>query len=364
MIMTWLRVECMYVVGHLRGITKYLKYLPPSTTILLTMRSIIILFLLSSSYASVDATISFGQTSTIRRTTTWSMIPRGGEGGRVENTNHTTQIIPLLPSKHSSALQLIDTKSVSLALRLTCETNRRLIHGSTGTLEKQQQYEEDLTVFHLDLHPDSSNIRTYLDKLLSAIGIEIQDNDGSSTSTNTQHPMEDEAQIILALTLLYLDQCASSDISPYVNPQTIHKLLLTAVSLSTKCIRGDNSVSKLLCEAANSILHTTITEAELDKMEHFLRHSISNEINMNEIELFMRKIAAMFYPQRLAAFDQLRMKHLEIFSTSFSGGSGGNTSNQHGHGNYLQTHEDFQNQNHPTNQHQQQFPEIIEQQPY
>jgi len=383
------------------------------------------------------------------------IVPRGG--GMNENIHLTEQqqtensapqpqrMIPL------SSLPLIDTKSVSLALRLTCETNRRLHHGTSfdgGSFKSyrkataaaaastemsvhtqhphthpQQQMvsgsnlpvirsvseeelveerrKKQLTVFHSmelwepmgeDKHgniTDSQNdaaeraksqesrtgalhwgpdLLSYLDTLLSAIGlVEINAPNGgdSSSTTHTTNnrqlsPIEDELQIILSLTLLYLDRSTSLDTPLHVDPQTghpwsppcphllprtVHRMLLTAIIVATKCVRGDKSVSNALREAANSILgeKCAISGIDLEQMENWMlhalggatgmhshQHGMSWQISQEEIGVFQRKWAGTFYPQRLAAHDQSRMNQLERFWSDQTAVFGTN----HGHGNY------------------------------
>ena len=76
-------------------------------------------------------------------------IPRGGETSALEDevNDETERVKTADLSKHQQqALQpLIDTESVSLALRFTCETNRRLRYGTSSIAVASQH--------SMDLHP-------------------------------------------------------------------------------------------------------------------------------------------------------------------------------------------------------------------
>ena len=309
------------------------------------------------------------------------IIPRGGGGGLDEVVS-------------ASSLPLVDTTTVALALRHTCETNRRLRTGMFISYKKreeaivadtEQPFQEtkevrssqhnippppevqsvseeelteerlkrELTVFH-SLIPggDFVDLHEYLETLLSAIGLGEKE-----MAAIANNPMEDEQQIILSLTLLYLDRSIlldnvdpqtgqevwSPQSCPFLLPQTIHRLLLSALSLATKCIRGDKSVSNILREAANKAMHdekSTISISDMEQIESWLIHSLGLQgtanngiISHDEIGMFIRKWGATFYPQRLAKHDQSRMKRLEGFWKDRTAVFGG-TNYQHGHGNH------------------------------
>ena len=325
------------------------------------------------------------------------IIPRGGGGGPNEVVS-------------ASSLPLIDTTTVALALRHTCETNRRLRTGMfisykkreeaivadteqpfQDTLQQQQEVlssqhnnppppevqsvseeelteerlKRELTVFHSLIPGDVVVDLPYLETLLSAIGLGEKE-----MAAIANNPMEDEQQIILSLTLLYLDRSISLDnvdpqtgqevwspqCCPYLLPQTIHRLLLSALSLATKCIRGDKRVSNILREAANNAMHdekSTISISDMEQMESWLIHSLGLQgtanngiISHDEIGMFIRKWGATFYPQRLAKHDQSRMKRLEGFWKDRTAVFGG-TNYQHGHGNH------WSDPSHQTKQQQQ-----------
>ena len=327
------------------------------------------------------------------------IIPRGGGGGPDEVVS-------------ASSLPLIDTTTVALALRHTCETNRRLRTGMfisykkreeaivadteqpfQDTLQQQQEVlssqhnnppppevqsvseeelteerlKRELTVFHSLIPGDVVvDLHKYLETLLSAIGLGEKE-----MAAIANNPMEDEKQMILSLTLLYLDRSIlldnvdpqtgqevwSPQSCPFLLPQTIHRLLLSALSLATKCIRGDKSVSNILREAANKAMHdekSTISISDMEQMESWLIHSLGLQgtanngiISHDEIGIFIRKWGATFYPQRLAKHDQLRMKRLEGFWKDRTAVFGG-TNYQHGHGNH------WSDPSHQTKQQQQQ----------
>ena len=325
------------------------------------------------------------------------MIPRGGGGGT--NDEQT---------KHHLNEPLVDTTSVALALRHTCETNRRLRtemfisyktreeeeamladteqpfqstqlvssqHNPPPPPEVQSVSEEELTeerlkreltVFHSKI-PDDVDLFTFLETLLSAIG--LGENDVVVNEGSTTNPMEDEKQIILSLALLYLDrstlqfdnvdpqtgQVWSPQRCPYLLPQTIHRLLLASFSLATKCIRGDKSVSNLMREAANNAMHdekSTISISDMEQMESWMINSLglhdtaNNGISHDEIGIFIRKWGATFYPHRLEKHDQSRIKRLEGFWKDRTAVFGG-TNYQHGHGNH------WSDPSHQTKQQQQ-----------
>lgn len=374
-----------------------------------------------------------------------------------ENSSPQQQQQVVIPP---SSLPLIDTKSVCLALRLTCETNRRLQRGTSGfgaypplrdsatgvessgsaafqphpsqqlQHPQQQQHEqqtippairslsreelleerwkEETTVFHFtkpwegpatgtdrnatatdgltsDDDGDGAatqsgtspittkprmgilrwgpDLQSYLSALLSAIGLDSQHVPEKHLS-----PMEDEVQLILALTLLYLDHSTSFDTPPlhvdpntgrpwfppcpYLVPRSVHRTVLTAFVLAVKCVRGyvDHVTdhSTVLSEAANSMLgeDRAISEEELAQMESWMLHALDGgnggaemhqqhrQISQEEIAAFLRRWGATFYPSRLAAHDRARTKQLESFwrhrESSFFGSGHGE---QHGHGN-------------------------------
>lgn len=230
--------------------------------------------------------ISYNNCDAYGGRTLTTLIPRGG--GEVEDKVHDNTNIEKKHQQTSdislplSSLPLIDSLSVSLALRLTSETNRRLQHGTTSNEIK------DETVFHSSVsYQESPELKTYLDTLLSAVGLD------DSTSTN---PMDDERQVILALSLLYIDRSTSVDTprtddyhqtgqmgggshpSPYISPRTVHYLILTSLSIAIKCVRGDkdNDVSNKLREADNSIYEKDmISEVKMEKMERTLLNSLA-----------------------------------------------------------------------------------------
>jgi len=337
-----------------------------------------------------------------------------------------------------SSQSLIDTTSVSLALRLTCETNRRIHHGAsidrrsfqsrikaaavTGGMDSlfmvpqqdateqtmisatslrtiravsaeeltNERLKEELTVFHSveHLEPNGNEkggnateqisrlkllrwgpeLHSYLSTLLCAIGL---DEKGTSDSSNIVHntannkqqqPMEDELQIILSLTLLYLDRSTNTLLQvdpltgqswcppcPHLLPRTVHRLMLTAISFAAKSVRGDRSISNKLRIAANSVLNEEqkISQVDMETMENWMlnaiggrtglhahQHDLMWQISPEEISIFLRNWGGLFYPQRLAAHDQTRMEHLERLWSDQIDQFGIN----HGHGNYWSDH--------------------------
>lgn len=219
-----------------------------------------------------------------------TMVPRGG--GSINETSHSEANEEQAPL---SSLPLIDARTVSLALRLTCETNRRLHRGGAPRPARRPAAAASLvparchpehphppplaggtTVFH-STHPfegapaaapslgdpndgnaavDSPEARggidvgdrtqqarpgevsrwgpdldLFIDTLISSIGID----------SASSHRQQDEAQLILALTLLYLDRSVSPDAPPlsldpltgqpwfppcpYLVPRTVHRMV-------------------------------------------------------------------------------------------------------------------------------------------
>jgi hypothetical protein len=405
-----------------------------------------------------------------------SGIPRGGEISAVEDQRderrsevHVKMIQKDNERTRDSSRQkdlslqhLIDTETVSLALRHTCETNRRLNRDSSSTLASndssskssdgtplasryvpnsqqlmhhpsidiqmphqqvdvghplenaikqikvvtdlermEEKQKEEFTIFHatevwqneigterkglLKWGPD---LKVYIDALLSVIGLEDQSDrkEGASTSTVSTHakrkqpssPLEDERQLILSLTVIYLDRATSLDNRhidpntgqpwhppcPYVLPQTVHRLVLTAIIMAAKTIRGDVDVSQRLREAANSLLQqrdnekSKISPEDLDQMQNWMINALGGgmhhnpyhydnnwQITPNEIGKFIRKWGQTFYPKRVAAYDERnrsRMERLEQFwrdqTTSVFGGYGqqhmSGYGGDHGHGNH------------------------------
>ena len=435
-------------------------------------------------------------------------VPRGGsireedvhnrgaqsEGNKGSSSNSSSQ--QRVSSSSSSLLPLIDTKTVSLALRLTCETNRRLYRGTIGVTtakdaskdsdesvaadaddndgtalpshdmhspyqQHHQQYpqqyypqeeeeqgsgqmvsssippqipsvteeeraeerrKEEMTIFHsiepwkpptsssssgTNASSDKSrrgisrwgpDIDKYLNTLLCSIGLGTEENDSaaasstessSSTESTSSHvstisthtiinsknrsPMEDERQLILSLTLLYLDHSISLDTPrhmdphtgrpwyppcPQILPRTVHRLVLTAMIIATKTVRGADGggdSSLLLREAANKLLGDdettyTVSEMDLEQMEQWMLHSLGADasgaggqwqISAEVVQDFMRRWSETFYPQRLAAHDERnrsRMEKLERFwrekTGAFGGGGGGGHHHYNHHGQY------------------------------
>ena len=400
-------------------------------------------------------------------------IPRGGETSAVEeelrdefDEVHTNgeKRNDSAKSQDLSTQPLIDTETVSLALRLTCETNRRLHHGtlaaagskisasesketiqtefssSESSLSGQEQLmhhpvqvrmpqqpsgtvghpieaaakqikvvseleraeerrKEELTIFHATKpRRDENNaerrgvlrwgpdLKAYIDTLLSAIGIpNINDvnRDATSSTISTQRrkqpasPLEDERQLILSLTVIYLDRATSVDnlhvdpntgkpwypSCPYVLPQTVHRLVFTAMIVATKSLRGEvDNISNSLREAANSLLqdsngeNSQISEQDVQQMEQWMMNALGGamqshqyhhhhyennwHIPPDEIGQFIRKWGETFYPKRVAAHDERnrsRMERLERFwrdhATNVFGGYGHGGAD-HGHGNH------------------------------
>jgi hypothetical protein len=393
-------------------------------------------------------------------------VPRGGETSAIEGDEIISDELGIDPeSTADSAKQkdlaskpLIDAETFSLALRLTCETNRRLSQGtSTSYLSKhdiaksgsqpsshdqhqlvshpsvdvrmsqhspgavghpletaakqikvvselersEERLKEQLTIFHaskprkdeLDAEQRGvsrwgPDLKVYVDSLLAAIGLEDHNNKGdasaSTVSTHTKRkqpttPLEDERQLILSLTVMYLDRATTSlDSShvdpntgqpwyppiPYLLPRTAHRLVLTAMIVATKSVRGHVDASTILREAANSLLQNNddkqlqINQDDLQQMEQLMMHALGGIHNQqypyhhyettwhippDEIGKFIRKWGETFYPKRLAAQDERnrsRMERLERFwrdQTSVFGygqhmSSG--YSADHGHGNH------------------------------
>jgi hypothetical protein len=377
-------------------------------------------------------------------------------------------------SSSKSLLPLIDTKTVALALRLTCETNRRLYRGTSGFVgrvdaetttdageddaanaaysnvgshvtnndhhqhQNQQQYQhgqivassippaissiteeeraeerrkEEMTIFHSkepwkpslksSSYSSSSetdeiirrgisrwgpNIDRYLDALLCSIGLAVHNDndargsDGESSSSspetissvltatttnrnNHRSPMEDERQLILSLTLLYLDHSISLDTPrhvdphtgqpfyqcPHILPRTVHRLVLTAMIIATKSVKGESGedFSTSLRKAANKLFgDEQVSEIDMDQMEQWMLHSLGADgsgalgqwqISAEEVQSFMRRWGETFYPQRLRAHDernQSRMERLERFwreKAGVFGGVGGGQQQHHHH---------------------------------
>ena len=392
-------------------------------------------------------------------------IPRGGDTVMKDELNPNANDSALRADLEKTAgsteqdnlaLQpLIDAETVSLALRLTCETNRRLHRGtasihddneqakinvdtasqqrpdSQGTPFNQQQLvqhhsvnvrmpepanvgrypieataktikvislperikeieKEEFTIFHapeptlndVDIKQKGvlrwgPDLKVYIETLLSAIGLEnIQDAEGdvilttASTIKRKQptSPLEDEKQLILSLTIMYLDRIRSFDNLrfdpvtgqmwhhpvPFVLPRTVHRLFLTAMIIATKSIYGENKDTSKLLKAANSLLHnyrSPLSEMDLQEMEqwmindlyggpmhnhqHQYHYETSYRIPPEEIGQFVRKWGEIFYPKRVEAYDKnnrSRMQKLDRFwreNLVFVGYGA-----DHGHGNH------------------------------
>ncbi|KAL9187454.1 hypothetical protein ACHAXT_001557 [Thalassiosira profunda] len=202
------------------------------------------------------------------------------------------------------------------------------------------------------------DLESYIDALLSAV---VSSGGGSDTSKQSS-PMEDETQIVLALTILYLDRSTSFETPLHIDPQTgqpwcppcphlvprtVHRMALTAMAIAAKCVRGESDVSNLLRQAANAMLgeKCAISEKDLEQMENWMlhalggaagvhhshpHHDVSWQVSHDEAGTFLRKWGETFYPTRLKAHDESRRKQLERFwkeqTTAFG--------TSHGHGNY------------------------------
>ena len=287
------------------------------------------------------------------------------------------------------------------------------IPSVTEAERAEERRKEEMTIFHsiepwkpissaLSSEEEETNIRRgisrwgpdidkYLDTLLCSIGLGTIDDDddddtresreSSSTETTTttssvtalsthtiksrnRSPMEDESQLILSLTLLYLDHSISLDtprhvdphtgrpwtLTPQILPRTVHRLLLTSMAIATKTVRGGgggSDSSNSLREAANKLLGDntkyTVTEMDLEQMEQWMLHSLGADasgtggqwqISIEVVQDFMRKWSETFYPQRLLAHDERnrsRMEKLERFWREKAGVFGGGDNHNHSH---------------------------------
>eukprot|EP00581_Thalassiosira_minuscula_P014173 CAMPEP_0183720828 /NCGR_PEP_ID=MMETSP0737-20130205/13346_1 /TAXON_ID=385413 /ORGANISM="Thalassiosira miniscula, Strain CCMP1093" /LENGTH=503 /DNA_ID=CAMNT_0025950769 /DNA_START=575 /DNA_END=2086 /DNA_ORIENTATION=- len=454
-----------------------------------------------------------------------STQPTAAHSSSLASRPQHQKLVPL------SSLPLIDTETVSLALRLTCETNRRLYHGTSSSSipssrkstvsaraanldslwqdslalhapqHQQQQRQvmhpssippairsiseeelleerrrEELSVFHAtnpweaptaitttvgdggnitdsqseddeavqsekSSQPTSTqkgsmkwgpDLQSYLNTLLSSIGLNPTN---PTPSDNNKHssPIEDETQLILALTMLYLDRATSMNAPldvdpitgrpwfppcPYLVPRTVHRMVLTALAMATKCVRGyDPQLSTTLLEAANALFGSdnnddaSISQIDLEQMENWMLHALGGgphahhphhpqdrnshhhwQISQEEITSFLRKWGGTFYPQRLAAHDQLRMNQWERFwgghrdyptghgnsywPQSGSGGGGGGADHPHhpqqhaaslqysSMGQYPSSHEHPQHQHSQNHHSQQQYYEELGSEPF
>ena len=393
-------------------------------------------------------------------------IPRGGETSALyDELNGESDRDKTADSskQQQQVLQpLIDTESVSLALRLTCETNRRLHHGTSSIHTKlkdavgiqhsmglhpsydqnqlvhrttnfntphqltavphieaanqikimtdfeliEERQKEEFTIFHASTPQNDSvntssdrtsnclrwgpDLKLYIGTLLSAVGLpDDQDarRDATASTVSTHKgkhpasPLEDQRQLILSLTVMYLDRATSQDnlhidpstgqpwhpSCPYVLPQTVHRLILTATIIATKSISLSTGVdiSNSLREAANSLLQSSggnkqeISESDMKQMEEWMTNALdrgmsighhqyhhgntNTQIPSDEIGQFIRKWGQTFYPARVAAHDKRnrsRIERLERFwreqATSVFGEYGPHrTFADHGHGNHV-----------------------------
>jgi len=233
----------------------------------------------------------------------------------------------------------------------------------------------------------------YLDTLLCSIGLGTVENENAESSSSTEStssnvstlsthtinnsknnrsPMEDERQLVLSLTLLNLDHSISLDTPrhvdphtgrpwyppcPQILPRTVHRLVLTAMIIATKSVRGDGDSSRLLRDAANKLLGGetyTVSDMDVGQMEQWMLHALGADasgtsgqwqISAEAVQDFMRRWSETFYPQRLIAHDERnrsRMEKLERFWREKTGGAfgGGNYNHygqyggDHGHGHW------------------------------
>ncbi len=216
----------------------------------------------------------------------------------------------------------------------------------------------------------------YLNSLLSSIGLgpnQEQLNPSQRQSQSHQHQKQTLTQKILLLTILYIEKSTSLDTPriidprtgqpyyppvPYLMPRTVHRLILTAFSLSVKrnVVMGSaidvsvEEVTHILRTAVNSLFqsdhslingqddakkptrsHHEISEFEMQQMEHWMIHALGGDPNLHyhhynqnyyqnyhpqqqyqqhwpitpeEMTTFLYKWGETFYPQRLRMYEE------------------------------------------------------------
>jgi len=219
------------------------------------------------------------------------------------------------------------------------------------------------------------DLDVYLNALLSSVGLDPNEDHLNPSSQNQQQPRQTSTQKILLQTILYIEKSTSLDTPriidprtgqpyfppvPYLMPRTVHRLILTAFSMSVKrnLMMGSTidvsveDVSHILRTAANSLFRSSqsvinaqddvhdnknmhsqheISEFEMQQMEHWMIHALGGDpsqhhhhyhqnyhsnyhsqqqhqehwqITPEEMTTFLYKWGETFYPQRLSMYEE------------------------------------------------------------
>lgn len=219
------------------------------------------------------------------------------------------------------------------------------------------------------------DLDVYMNALLSSVGLDPNEDHLNPSSQNQQQQIQTLTQKILLQTILFIEKSTSLDTPriinprtgqpyfppvPYLMPRTVHRLILTAFSMSVKrnLMMGSTidvsveDVSHILRTAANSLFRSSqsvinvqcdvhdkknmqsqheISEFEMQQMEHWMIHALGGDpsqhyhhyhqnyhsnyhsqqqhqehwqITPEEMTTFLYKWGETFYPQRLRMYEE------------------------------------------------------------
>lgn len=272
----------------------------------------------------------------------WNDPARGGSTMTTPEPFHVHEE-PYQPPK-------ILLKHMSMALRITSEWNRRLLHGvnrfrfwkrkmissSTQQEEQQQQQqhhhpvnvhpsrawhppipdplrieEDELTLFHAKAPRDASagtdgserrgvarwgpELLPYLEHVVDLLGIS---SDG----------------VEIPLAMIYLDRACSVETPrsngvlpcPFCTPRTVHRLSLASMLLATQAVNGYSQQDmERLCEKVSSL---GIPESQLQQMIEWMRGALGDfglMVTITQMKEWGEHWEAIFFPHRQMA----RLEH-------------------------------------------------------
>ena len=215
--------------------------------------------------------------------------------------------------------RLMDYESISLALRLTCEMNRRLSHQKkslsshriTSMMNDQHDLQQHERHHH---HHQQQHYQSEQGTNMFQFNSSTKNNnkDMKSVITNLSSYVQsisnilgcDSNPIIHAIAIIYLDRACSCSISssshlfdnnnkqlrcPYLTSNTVHKLYLTAIVLACRTVRHQYpsihdeqgyhdeytmQYADLLRRHGDELCNLNITNAELGKWLNFMVSSL------------------------------------------------------------------------------------------
>ncbi len=297
--------------------------------------------------STTAASVPFSSTSTVSN----RIRQENGESNKVDMDVNPQQDQAQVPQERKRAL--MDYESISLALRLTCEMNRRLQNAcaSKPSSSHQQSIKTPSTTTTDAIHPPSyhphsnhfahpqNKIITNDDTYKSTTDIFHSNSSSnkniiSNLSTYIQSISKilgyETNPIIPALALIYLDRACSIETSthrihgmtndndinrkrcPYITPNTTHKLYLTAIVLACRTVRNQYSTSMnhgfhdeytmqystLLQNNHELLCGMNVTYIELGSWLNYMVSSLGSDhgliISSDEVNLFLRRWKNLF----------------------------------------------------------------------